>query len=130
MYKLKRLKKDKALTTIHPPRIAYWPGYSPKTNQTKIGAKTDSSKTSNETSEELMKRGPSVSKQEEAPMIAPCIKIRLHLFPSSSKNTSKRKSNRQSRQRQLSSRIVLDSQNTNLTNGQSSAETVHYYREY
>ena len=77
MYKLKRLKKDKALTTIHPPRIAYWPGYSPKTNQTKSGAKTDSNKTSNETSEELIKRGPSVSKQEEAPIIVPCIKIKF-----------------------------------------------------
>ena len=65
---------------MHPPRIAYWPGYSPKTNQTKIGANTDSNKTSNETSEELMKRGPSVSKHEEAPMIVPCIKIRFQSF--------------------------------------------------
>ena len=74
MYKLKRLKKDRALITIQPPKIANRPGFSPKTNQTKIGAKTDSNKISNETSEELIKRGPSVSKQEEAPMIVPCIK--------------------------------------------------------
>ena len=77
MYKLKRLKKERAPITIHPPKRAYWPGYSPKTNQTKIGAKTDSNKTSNETSEELIKRGPSVSKQEEAPMIVPCMRIKF-----------------------------------------------------
>ena len=77
MYKLKRLKKDRALITIQPPKIASRPGFSPKTNQTKIGARTDSNKISNETSEELIKRGPSVSKQEEAPIIVPCIKTKF-----------------------------------------------------
>ena len=77
MYKLKSLKKDSALITIQPPKIANCPGFSPKTNQTKIGARTDSNKTSNETSEELIKRGPSVSKQEEAPIIVPCIKTKF-----------------------------------------------------
>ena len=79
MYKLKRLKKDRAVITIIPPTIAYLPGYSPKTNQTKIGAKTDSSKISKETSEELIKRGPNVSKQEEAPINNPCIKIKCQI---------------------------------------------------
>ena len=77
MYKLKRLKKDSALITIKPPKIANRPGFSPKTNQTKIGARTDSNKISSETSEELIKRGPSVSKQEEAPIIVPCIKTKF-----------------------------------------------------
>ena len=57
--------------------IAYWPGCSPKINQTKIGAKTDSSKISNATSEELMNLGPSVSRHEEAPINVPCIKIKF-----------------------------------------------------
>ena len=53
-----------------PPAIAHSPGYSPKTNHTKIGASTDSNKISNETSGELKNRGPKVSRH-----VAPAIKI-------------------------------------------------------
>ena len=49
-------------TTV-PPISAHWPGFSPMTTQTNNGANTDSSKISNATSGELIKRGPIVSKQ-------------------------------------------------------------------
>ncbi len=82
------------MITIIPPRIAYLPGCSPKTNQTKIGAKTDSSKTSKEASEELIKRGPSVSKQEEAPMNNPCIKIKCQISGGTSNGETKKERTR------------------------------------
>ena len=58
-------------TTTVPPIRAHWPGFSPKTTQTNNGANTDSSKISNATSGDLIKRGPTVSKQVAEPIKRP-----------------------------------------------------------
>ena len=67
-----KLEVANAPITIVPPKIANWPGSSPKTAHTSNGAKIDSSKINNDTSGAGRRRGPNVRNVVPTAIKMPC----------------------------------------------------------
>lgn len=68
----------RAPITMAPPAMAHCPGSSPITAQTRIGAKTDSSRTSSTTSDDRIWRRLKAKRQDAGPMNAPCARKSGH----------------------------------------------------